>query len=83
VFFFRQKKLSNFRSLLLLFQKNIKTWLLTETCKKSYERICEKKCFQGSRKGVDFVFLAKKSIVDKSTDEIMKEVQDFLIYFKL
>lgn len=34
-------------------------------------------------KGVEFVFLAKKSIVDKSTDEIMKEVQDFLTDFKL
>lgn len=29
-------------------------------------------------RGVDFVFLAKKSIVDKSTEEIMKEVQEFL-----
>lgn len=33
--------------------------------------------------GVDFVFLAKKSIVGKSTEEIMKEVQDFLSDFKL
>ena len=32
-------------------------------------------------KGVDFVFLAKKSIVDKSTEEIMREVQDFLYSF--
>jgi ribonuclease P protein component len=28
--------------------------------------------------GIDFVFLAKKSIVDKSTDEIMREVQNFI-----
>ena len=33
-------------------------------------------------KGVDFVFLAKKEIVNKSTDEIMKEVQNFISAFK-
>ncbi len=32
--------------------------------------------------GLDFVLLAKKSIVSKSTDEIMKEVQEFFINFK-
>ena len=33
-------------------------------------------------KGYDFVFLAKKNIVNKSTDEIMKEVQDVLTGFE-
>ncbi len=32
-------------------------------------------------KGVDFVFLAKKEIVKKTTDEIMKEVEYFISSF--
>ena len=28
-------------------------------------------------RGIEFVFLAKKSIIEKTTDEIMREVQNF------
>lgn len=34
-------------------------------------------------KGVLFVFLAKKSIVEKSTEQIMKETEDFISKFQL
>lgn len=32
--------------------------------------------------GIDFVFLAKKEVVKKTTDEIMREVEDFITKFK-
>ena len=34
-------------------------------------------------KGVDFVFLAKRDIVKRTTVEIMKEVENFISSFEL
>src|SRR4030042_2702395 len=41
-----------------------------------------RRCLKIIPKGVDFIFLAKREIANRSTEEIIKEVENFIKNFK-